>query len=374
MRAILPFLEQIYTDLRCGLLHNLVTVNPWRPSRRTFLMVTEPRHKTVVFANRYDGIDLPDDACRVLILDSLPRPESLLDRYDEMCRQDSEAIAVKIARVIEQGLGRSVRGARDYSVIILTGGDLVKHLRGRKSRRYFSDQTRTQIEIGHDAAALAKHEVEQKKKQPLDALMEVASLCLKRDEGWKEFYAQEMEKMARTNAAPKMLKVFAKEYRAEQLAESGMIDEAVKVVQGIIDEFVKTPADRWWYLQEMGALPVPRQQIGLERSSGTRAQAQSLSAEASRRADRFDDRSCAQKRMARIIEWVRQRGSYDDLSAAVQGMVDNLRFGVEADTFERALDDLGIAMGFETQRPDAQWGAGPDNLWAIVRLSESCPG
>ena len=105
-------------------------------------------------------------------------------------------IAIKTARVIEQGLGRSVRGERDYSVIILTGGDLVKHLRGQESRQYFSDQTRTQIEIGLEAVSLAKQDVESKTKKPLDALLEVAGQCLNRDDGWKGFYVENMNKIS----------------------------------------------------------------------------------------------------------------------------------------------------------------------------------
>src|SRR5713101_2004129 len=34
---------------------------------------------TVVLANRYDGIDLPDDTCRILVFDSKPYSESLTD-------------------------------------------------------------------------------------------------------------------------------------------------------------------------------------------------------------------------------------------------------------------------------------------------------
>ncbi|MFL5309717.1 MAG: DEAD/DEAH box helicase family protein, partial [Myxococcales bacterium] len=37
--------------------------------------------KTLVMHSRYDGIDLPDAACRVLVFDSKPFSESLLDRY-----------------------------------------------------------------------------------------------------------------------------------------------------------------------------------------------------------------------------------------------------------------------------------------------------
>lgn len=104
--------------------------------------------KTVVFANRYDGIDLPDQACRILILDSLPTPETLTDRYVEQCRPSSDAITMKTTRVIEQGLGRSVRGEKDYSVIVMVGPDLIRHVQTGATRKHFSDQTRAQIELG----------------------------------------------------------------------------------------------------------------------------------------------------------------------------------------------------------------------------------
>src|SRR5699024_6598235 len=39
--------------------------------------------KTVVFSNRYDGIDLPDETCRILVVDGRPFFHSLSDRYEE---------------------------------------------------------------------------------------------------------------------------------------------------------------------------------------------------------------------------------------------------------------------------------------------------
>lgn len=48
-----------------------------------------------VIANRYDGIDLPDDSCRVLIFDSMPYFNRLSERYEESCREGSEIINKK---------------------------------------------------------------------------------------------------------------------------------------------------------------------------------------------------------------------------------------------------------------------------------------
>ena len=92
----------------------------------------------VVLVNRYDGIDLPDDACRILVLDSKPHSDTLVDRYIENCRAASDAIVTKTARIIEQGLGRSVRGEKDYCVFILLGASLIKALRGKKPRIFLA--------------------------------------------------------------------------------------------------------------------------------------------------------------------------------------------------------------------------------------------
>ena len=67
----------------------------------------------VVIANRYDGIDLPDRTCRLLVIDSKPQGETLTDRWTEDCRAESQVTLIRIARTIEQGLGRSVRGEKD---------------------------------------------------------------------------------------------------------------------------------------------------------------------------------------------------------------------------------------------------------------------
>jgi len=104
--------------------------------------------KTLVIVNRYDGIDLPDSTCRILVFDSLPYSESLIDLHAEWCRSESEIIAVKTARSIEQGLGRSVRGEKDYSVILITGAALVKVIRSQATRKFFSNQTKAQVEMG----------------------------------------------------------------------------------------------------------------------------------------------------------------------------------------------------------------------------------
>ena len=50
-------------------------------------------------------------------------------------------------------------------------------------------------------------------------------------------------------------------------------------------------------------------------------------------------------------------------------MLDGLSFGVRADRFERAWDNVGEILGFEHDRPDKIWKEGPDNLWGLAQNS-----
>ena len=45
---------------------------------------------------------MPDESCRILIMDSLPYFDSLADRYEEQACPNSELINKRIAQKIEQ--------------------------------------------------------------------------------------------------------------------------------------------------------------------------------------------------------------------------------------------------------------------------------
>ena len=317
--------------------------------------------QSLVIVNRYDGIDLPDASCRILILDSRPYSESILDRYMERCLGTSDAIAMKTARKIEQGLGRSVRGEKDYCVIILTGPELVKEIRTTSSRRFFSSQTRTQIEIGLEIAEFAKEEG----SDPEKAFMSLLNQSLRRDEGWKDFYVEKMDQMQEQGTHHERLEVFALELAAEQKAEEGLYDEAVTLIQKLMDTHINDDAERGWYLQEMARL--------VYQSSKTKSNQYQISAHKKNRALLKPREGMvlqkiaplSQKRVDKIIDNIQQYKEYEDLALAVDEIASKLSFGVEADTFEQALDDLGKLLGFACERPDREWKEGPDNLWCL---------
>ena len=183
------------------------------------------RDRTHVIVNRYDGIDLPDDVCRVLILDSKPYSDCLTDRYMDECRSTSEITASRAARTIEQGLGRSVRGEKDYCVVMLLGTDLVQCVRLKDLRKYLSPQTQAQIEIGLDVADLAKEDLETPGRTPIKVVIDLIKQCLHRDATWKAYYVEQMNAIKAGAPTGHELEVFACELNAELRFENGDIEQ-----------------------------------------------------------------------------------------------------------------------------------------------------
>ena len=79
-----------------------------------------------VIVNRYDGIDLPDNACRILVVDGLPDVRGLIDKVDQNVRQVSDAMTGDAIQRIEQGMGRGNRSAADWCVVFLMGPSLTR--------------------------------------------------------------------------------------------------------------------------------------------------------------------------------------------------------------------------------------------------------
>lgn len=199
--------------------------------------------ETLVLVNRYDGIDLPDNACRVLIFDSKPHAENLIELCHEACRSSSDYTIMRVARSIEQGLGRAVRGEKDYCVILIVSPDLVRLIKSDLTSKFLSQQTRLQIKIGNDIATFAQEEPDLQNK-PIQVLRKLVEQCVSRDDGWKEFYVEQMDMCAPEDFSKDHLIIFEQELEAEKLLAQLDPHSAVRIVQQLIDDHISTDEER----------------------------------------------------------------------------------------------------------------------------------
>ena len=319
---------------------------------------------TVVLANRYDGIDLPDDTCRILIFDGKPYSENLIDLHVESCRPNSEATLVRAVRSVEQGMGRSVRGEKDYSVVVITGTDLTRLIRDTKSRSYLSPQVAQQVKIGIDVAEMAREEVEEDDILG-NAFLKLISQCLNRDPDWKEYYAEQMDLTGPTVIRKEILDQFEMELRAEQSFDSGDYQGAVDRVQAYLDANAADNDEKGWYLQEMARYTYKFDRLSSERYQLAAHGANRLLLKPASGVQVKKLSIVSHGRMERIQQWIGQFDDYSQLNVALTDILGRLSFGVKADKFEQALDELAKSIGFVGERPDKEWKEGPDNLWAL---------
>ena len=324
----------------------------------------EVYENAVVLVNRYDGIDLPDDTCRTLIFDGKPFSESLIDLYEEMCRPNSVATLMRTVRTVEQGMGRSVRGEKDYSVVIIVGSDITRLVRDRGSRKFLSPQMATQIEIGLEIAEMARQEIDAG-AAPSAAFNGLVRQCLGRDEDWKAFYVEQMAKVKPAGANERILRAYAAELEAEQAYRNGDYGTAAETLQNLLDRKMVDSEDKGWYLQEMARYHYRSNRPESQRLQIAAHTANRLLLRPSDGVTVAKLTLVSQGRMERIAKWARQFENYAQLDVALSDILGRLVFGTKADKFEQALDEVSRSLGFAGERPDKEWKEGPDNLWAL---------
>lgn len=97
---------------------------------------------------RFDGIDLPGDACRVLVLDGLPRGTFLIDRFVLESVRVRELRASVTATRIVQALGRIFRSNTDHGVVLLVGAELHSWLKDPNFRAFLPPLLQQQVLLG----------------------------------------------------------------------------------------------------------------------------------------------------------------------------------------------------------------------------------
>lgn len=323
----------------------------------------------IVFANRYDGLDLPDSTCRILIFDGMPYSENLIDKYYEECIGDTSVTITKLAQKIEQGLGRNVRGDKDYGAILILGKDLIRFLMADKYKKYFSEQTQKQIEIGLNVVKFLKEELETEdgSANSVTVLIGVLKQLLNRDDGWKSYYVEEMDKVALNNKN-KILTELSVQQKAELANYKNKYQEAAEIIQEFLNKNMSNLSDNeyGWYTQQIARYKYPysksqsqnAQKIAYNKNSYL------LKPDGDIEVKRLKSDNIIQSN--NIKKYLETLLNENDFNLEANDIVDSLKFGVSSEKFEKGIYRLGKMLGFASERPDKQYKAGPDNLWAVA--------
>lgn len=138
---------------------------------------SNPKLGLVVLVNKYDGIDLPNDACRLLVIDGQPDVRREIDKINQSVLSGSEELSSQYIQKIEQGMGRGIRSNEDYCVVILMGASLTGHLYAHGAIEKFTSATKAQI-------ALSGKVSDQLHGKSLKDIADVIKMFMSRDSKW----------------------------------------------------------------------------------------------------------------------------------------------------------------------------------------------
>lgn len=309
----------------------------------------------VVFANRYDGIDLPGNSCRLLVMEGLPRGTSDYEIFRASALYGGASITRMLAQRIEQGIGRGARGSGDHCVVLLLGSDLAGWIAKQTNFQFLTTATRAQLEMGSEIS---------KEVSDLQDLASTILRSLNRDQGWIEYHAETLAELVEDDSRESdRLSQAAAERKALNLWRDGYHEKAMARLERYLKEATSIDTQTAGWLQQFSAR--------IADQWGHKDRAQDLQRDAfSKNRNLVRPKALPpyqpltlpgeqERSIARQIEGFRfRRGFMQSFEESVSLLVHES----SANQFERALRDLAWKLGFSSERFDIG-GEGPDVLW-----------
>lgn len=312
-----------------------------------------------IILNKYDGIDLPNDACRVLVIDGLPNIVNMSDRYEKSVVNQSNRILQERIQKIEQGMGRGVRSSSDYCIVFLLGNELTDAIYSNKAYEMFSDATKAQFELSQDICEDA---------EGIEDIIELVHKILDRDEEWVSLNKDIVSQICYSKQI-KYNELLVNTRKAFNLVELGQYTEATEVMcksaNCIEDENL-----RGYYEQQRAEY--------LNLIDRSAAQQLLISAKGKNQyllnpiegmqKNKLLRKFCGQT--SSMIQFIKQMNLEQDRNRYilfVNDWLDKLVFEENThEEFEEAIKVILNLIGFVASRPEKETGVGPDDFCSIA--------
>ncbi|WP_284091205.1 DEAD/DEAH box helicase family protein [Acinetobacter pittii] len=310
--------------------------------------------KPIIISNRYDGIDLAGDSCRLLILDGLPSGSSPYDIFKSNSFFGSKTLSKMIAQRVEQGIGRAARGGGDFCVVILMGEDLKTWISQSQNYEILTAPSRIQLEIGRQLTKIVSNE---------NSLIDCFEQSLNRDTQWTTFHARTLAKKMdeiqdqESDIEPALIerKIFTYWINNQQQLALERLD---RFIDSYRDKDVQVSA--WLY--QLGARIAysinsehyqSYQRSAYQRNSNLLKPLTQIN---------YGNLAVPQKQSIEVAEFISKFKFKEGIKAGLKEIASNLNEKSSANQFEQSLDNLAKYLGFSSKRFDVN-GKGPDLIW-----------
>lgn len=324
---------------------------------------TTAERAALLLANRYDGIDLPHDACRLIVLSGLPSGTHLQERFlfDELGAP--QVLSERIRTRITQGAGRATRGRRDTAVVILHGDGLINFLSQGEIVQVLRSELQAEFDLALTNADL-----------PAEEMLESIQSFLAQDDDWKpteawlRSTAQERPRQPAPGAT-QLANAAEHEIAAWDQAWRGDYNSAVAAAQraaAALNNPATASYRAWWCALAASWSILDRgeedgQSRELVRQSGFAAAKLRWRPPLPSAPPAISPEEALVLRAKAAVAWLRRRVRGPRLERDLVGLENDLAES-DATRFELGLELLGEILGFDSERPAKQKTA-PDGAW-----------
>lgn len=314
-----------------------------------------------IFINRYDGIDLPDDACRMLVIDGLPPLRSEYDKYVQSINPTSNLLLREQIQRIEQGMGRGARSNSDSCCVVLMGEKLADVLLRNKGASFFSNATMEQYQLSKDLWGLL---MQMNSAPSIDEIFELANYSLNREVAWIQKSRDRLSTVV-YNTKPNFDGITIALRKAYEFASMNQWGDAAKEVTNLanqeIDEKTKgylmqIKAEYTNFVDKSKAQQIL--QSARKFNSGVLIPIDGI---------QYDKAINSMDQAKSIKEYyAKMNCDPNNFIIHINSVLNRIVLSKKSHDFERALETVGKMLGFESCRSDTLTnGKGTDNLWYI---------
>ncbi len=315
-----------------------------------------------ILVNKYDGIDLPDNSCKFLVIDRLPNIRSQFDIVSQSMNYEDKRIIGEQIQKIEQGMGRGVRSNSDYCVVVLMGNNLADIITNKNGIDFFSNATKKQYELSKQ---LWDQLMETSPMPTINEIFDLASYVTARNKDWIAASKNALssvkydKKLCINNVAFAKRIAFEME-SAERYEDAFSIIEVEKNSNTVISDKEKAILLQLMAEYKNFSNPESAQEIQCAAYKLNKMVSKPIYG-----IQQHNFLKCKGTQGLNILEYiVDKKLSPNSFVIRVQSILDKLNFSEDAARpFENALDDLAFVIGFAGSRTENE--GGPDNLWSV---------
>lgn len=344
---------------------------------------TKSNNTLLILASRYDGIDLPGEDCRFVVIEGMPSGSGLQEKYLATRLGVSSQLRNRIRTRITQAMGRCTRDESDYAIVILLGDDLTKWCCTQTNTQGMHPELQAEIAFG---ISNSTDDLDNSEKLTSDDFVELSEMFLKKLSDWDEAEKDIRERRdsfskISDNVAKALAKSMPHEIDYIYKSWNGEYEEALNSTTKILDALesgseLKPYVSFWYHQAAISAFLAWKQSHGenfrssaitnlkgaLSTSQGVKWLNKLFSQleETIEEPDNLPWQEWFLEINNLLQEWGIQGSKYSEKVASVEEQINN----IDATEFEKGLALLGKMLGAKTHKwNDKKEQGKPDGLW-----------